>query len=362
VALLHRIARSSALLLTAPHQCADFGSLMQEHRVAASERGFGNIIRVDQEKLAAAYAQRFAPVMRLLPAADPSRGANWLAAMTQRQDIGFHPLRHVLFRLFLEELPVRPPPASFGEAPWPCFNRLAAHYGQRVVVQLTVRREHGRSLGRFSCSCGHVYSLAEGAKAKPRVCHSIAQPHGGRPPSHHARKRDAIRSRWLAVQMERPGLSRTELRQLLAREHDWLRRHDKDWLDIHFPPPRTPKPPVRRVDWPALDCGLAPALTEKAALLKREHLSRRITLAELERQLGMPRWIRSRMGKLPRTAAALALVAETIEAFYLRRIARAVAELERQNLPVQPGRVLALAGLTFAALPLIKASLAARDA
>ncbi|MBT3072197.1 TnsD family transposase [Rhodomicrobium sp. Az07] len=380
VELLRWIAVASAALLCAPPRS---GNLQEEYRRGAIERGFGKGNRIAQGKLAAAYAAMIGPIARILPEAD---GSDWLSEMTRKHRKAFHPLRHVLFRLFLEGQERRKP-SPFGTGPWPCLNRLADHYGRRVVTRMQLHYDRGHAIARFTCICGHVYALADGARSKPRILEFgplfdegfrglVAGGNGLRETARalcvdpgtirlhatrlelkvpwKARKegrakrrfdRDAIRGRWLAAQAEQPGLSRKQLGAFLQAERSWLYRNDRDWLDLNSPPPSTASRWGKRLDWPTIDCHLAVELRDAAHRLIRETPPQRVSAAALERLLGRPGWIGKRTEKLPRTIEALGQVVETLEDFRLRRVFWAAAALEREGLPVQAWRIRRLAGL-----------------
>ncbi len=99
------------------------------------------------------------------------------------------------------------------------------------------------------------------------------------------------------------------------------------------------------MDWQAIDRDLAAALRRAAAELSGLALPVRITLAELERQIKRGGWIGRRRAKLPETAATLAAVTETVEAFQIRRIAWAWNEVEKADPTVPLWKVRRLAGL-----------------
>jgi hypothetical protein len=400
VELLRQIAISSAALLIAPRLS---GNLAEEYRRAASERGFGKGGRIAQGRLAKAYAATMGPVTSLLLGADPNCGSDWLAAMTRKHRKAFHPLRHILFRLFLEKQELQRRPSPFGKGPWPCLNPLAGHYGRRVINQTQVHHDRGRAIGRFACACGYVYALAEGEGSKPRILKLGAlfeellrrqaadgaglrataralgvdvDPHTVR--LHAARlgldvpwkapkprkansacDQDAIRGRWLAAQVQQPNLPRKRLASLLAAEHAWLYRNDREWLDVNSPPRRGSSPSNKRPDWLAIDGSLAADLREAAYWLKGEKPPQRVTLAALERRLGRPGWIGKRKGKLQRTVAALKQAVETLDGFRLRRVSWAVSELERLGLPTQAWRARRLAGLPVKVSNSVEAALLA---
>jgi hypothetical protein len=368
----------------------------EEYRQAADRRGFGAHEGIDRRKLAAAYAQALNPIMELVPAADPGASSNnWLARITSKKRRRLHPLKHLLFQLFLEEIPLRPHsaeeqqpwrkrtlPNPFGLGPWPCLNPLAKHYGQAVTVQFQMRRVLGRAIGRFTCSCGLVYSLAEDSKSKPRILdrgllfderlrslvaegsslHAAARAlavscnavrfHAARlgltvPWKPRRRKSnpttysDSVANRRLATQAKRQHQSLTVRASLLQTDFPC---GDKK---VDSLPRRKPARAVKDINWPEVDYRLAESLTQQANAMREEQPPRRITLLELERRLCKPHWIRQRIqsGKLPQTAAAFKAAAGTAYEFHLRRLTWAIAELERQGLPMQFWRLRRLAGL-----------------
>lgn len=91
---------------------------------------------------------------------------NWLAKIAQKNQLQ-HPLRHVLVMTFLgisaekffqqtfEEEP-------FGDAPWPCLNKICPHYHEGVIETLNLgysRKAAGKPLGTFKCPvCKYVYT------------------------------------------------------------------------------------------------------------------------------------------------------------------------------------------------------------
>ncbi|MFD1626631.1 TnsD family Tn7-like transposition protein [Azospirillum griseum] len=155
----------------------------------------------------------------------------------------------------------------------------------------------------------------------------------------------AIRERWLELQRREPQLGRKALARRLPAEHTWLYRHDRAWLDAHSPLSRLRSPPRNRMNWAAVDQAMAHALRQTAEQILSQSPPMRVTLAELERQLGRPGWAGKRRAKLPETQATLADVTESVEAFRLRRIAWAREALERSEGSAPAWKVHRLAGL-----------------
>ena len=403
MALLQDIARRSAALLNhvsmrSAHR--DWGAYYLD---AVRDRGFAKgRERVDQSLFQDAFANFFEPVVDLIP---DGLGGDWPAAMVRKHRRIFHPLRHILFQMFLDKHQSQPRTAlPFGSGPWECLNPLAKHHGQEVVRALTLRHEQGRVIGRFSCTCGFVYSREAGSERPPRVMdfgplldirlkqkvmeglclRAMAREIGVDPGTvrlHASRlglkvpwkdlpkrraltmlpDRDSMRARWLDMQQNHADLSRRQLALLLPKERSWLYRHDREWLEQHSPTPLHKKWSDQRVDWETLDHHTATQLRKAAREITLEVPPRRITQSALERKLGWSRRMSKRQEKLPRSVGVLSVVTETIDAFRLRRIAWAVQELDRQALPTRAWRVRRLAGLPQRASPNVEAVLAALE-
>ncbi|MBU2855894.1 TnsD family transposase [Acidithiobacillus ferruginosus] len=403
VTLLQEIAKRSAALLDHPPVRSRFCDWGAYYRSAVIDRGFGKgKENVAQNLLREAILSLLEPVIDLIPS---GLGGDWPTAMVRKHRKAFHPLRHVLFQIFLDKRsPQRRPAPPFGKGPWPCFNRLADHYGQNVIHEIAVRHDQDRVIGRFSCACGFVYSREVGSRSSPRILdfgplldsqirQKVAEGLGLRAvarylaidpgtvrlhasrlglnvpwkplAARHSRTlvpdRDAIRTRWLDMQQNHADLSRRRLALLLSKEHSWLYRHDREWLEQHSPTALHKKWSDQRVDWETLDRSMAAQLRKAAREITREVPPQRVTQAALERKLGRPRWMSKRQAKLPKSIGVLGEVMETTDAFRLRRIVWATAELHRQALPTRAWRVRRLAGLPSIASPSVETALAALE-
>lgn len=91
---------------------------------------------------------------------------NWLKMITRKPKKVIHPIRNILFIIFLcggledffkgtvEEN------SLFGKAPWPCLNPTADHYMKHVVNNCVITRDlkTKQPVGTFTCKCGFIYS------------------------------------------------------------------------------------------------------------------------------------------------------------------------------------------------------------
>lgn len=96
---------------------------------------------------------------------EESNESSWIKNITRKQRRIIHPIRHILFILFLcgsmeeffnEQEKFKP----FGTGPWLCLNPTADHYMQKVVTSIEISADYRtrKPVGTFTCSCGFKYS------------------------------------------------------------------------------------------------------------------------------------------------------------------------------------------------------------
>jgi hypothetical protein len=194
------------------------------------------------------------------------------------------------------------------------MNPMAEHYGERVVTSIRVvsRRNPKDSSGKvgwFSCSCGYVYRRGSEEGAQVYVysrgsafeAQTRALAAGGSGLNEAARvlgvnarflrryiKRfkintpwkevslrsgrhnpgAAVRARWITLQHDDPGITRSQLARRLSSEYHWLRRHDYDWLQAHSPDMIRGQVHSPRIDWEIQDLELTSSLSKAAETLR----------------------------------------------------------------------------------------------
>lgn len=343
------VAKRCADLLRAPPDARSLQAWGEYYWQELRRRGFGKgDERVDQQKLSEAFDQWLG---------EPEAGWDWLTAMARKHRKAFHPFHHVLLRLFLDaHAPVVEAP-PFGLGPWPCRNPLAGHFGQPVAQLAETHRESGKLIGRFTCSCGYVFSLAAASESKPRILNLG--------PLFRQRLRDLVAG----------GAGLRAAARALAVDPGTVCRHaeclglDIPWAPLK-PRPRLPRsekqrsspvtsklPSLPRKDWGSLDHQLSAALKAEAERIKSLFPPVRASGLVLQCQFGRRGWLRPRLAKLPMTADALANELETVEQFRLRRVAWAANELRRKGLPLKPWRLRRLAGLPEKTSPVVESAL-----
>lgn len=225
--------------------------------------------------------------------------SSWLKNITRKQKNIIHPIRHILFILFLcgdvEKFfskPVLYQP--FGKGPWYCLNPAADHYHNKVVTDLKITDDYKtrEPVGTFTCSCVFIYSRKgpdineDDAYKIGRIkefgqvwenklrCLIITRRYGIRQlgqlmgcdpktivkyakrlglenyieSSMNFNFKNTPRKTFSSVDHEKiyknkvtmaaneySNLSRTQLRNLIQKEYTWLYRHDRMWLYNNLP-------------------------------------------------------------------------------------------------------------------------------
>lgn len=318
---------------------------------------------------------------------------SWLMRLlySSKTEVTHHPLRHILLILFLgytvEEFfnsftEYKP----FGEGPWPCLNQASGHYKQPEVttcrVNDGVKKNLGKPVGIFSCTCGFVYTRTGPDRTEDdRFSSTSVQDYGHvwegvlkelwedpsitmREISHKLGvneltvKRRAIyleltfprhlrdssiadkeintrykivrkspreilekrRQKLLKLIQDNPQAGRTELQNLAPYLIDWLRQNDAVWIESHLPPAIKNKPRPVCINWAAEDNKLAEAIKEAALSIRMMEPPVRASLSEIIRRVGNRSWIERDLGKLPLTNENLKLYVESTEDFLIRKI------------------------------------------
>ncbi|GAA5534068.1 hypothetical protein Dalu01_02476 [Deinococcus aluminii] len=333
----------------------------------------------------------------------------WWLRLLRRPRAAAHTLHHLLMQSFLglDQGKLGASVHPFGSGPWPCLNRASPHYGELLIEHLALDYTSNarEPIGTFTCACGFAYrrvgpdrdptdarrldrvaaygpvwdstlqkfwldpalSLRElsrrlgfdpktvrqqaarlglpqrrpgsrGAKAPPKkVVVSVA--------ASLEEHRTAQRTAWQRGRREAPEASTSQLRQRFPGVYTWLYRHDRTWLSRHSPLRTVSRSTVTRVDWKQRDTRLALALRRAARSLLSLERPVRVTPSRLGREVRQAALLDQHLDKLPRCARVLAELSETREAFAVRRIRRAAAELQRTGGQLPRWRFVRLCGL-----------------
>lgn len=359
--------------------------------LAAPTQGRG----LRQAQVAERLSEFLAPIADILPALAPHRAGPLANMFWHLRDRSIHPLRHILFQMFLERSVAVDPPAwsrekRFGDGPWPCLNPLSDHFQRNIITSFSMMpppRGGGGDFARFSClQCSFSYRRKNTSSGPLRVLgrgplfdemlrnlaptqsaselarrlgahHSVIIDYAARhgiairgemrkpPPPRRVglpkRHLEEARSMWLSLRMAKPTATRSQLRKTNNRLYLHLQQVDRLWLDMNAPR----RASVAR-DWQTIDRDFA----QKVEHLGRDLLSRapptRVSSKILMRTLGRPSWARLyALAKMPLTAEVLSLLHETIAAFQFRRAVWAISQLEAEGSEVVVREVARRAGI-----------------
>lgn len=362
LAHLHRIAQRSADLLSSPTTGRTLSHWTTFYRSQMLEAGLvKSAATMDQLRFDGEFRNFYGNALEQLPAvmANDDFAGSWLATMVRKHRKANHPLYHVLIQDFLAQRELWTSP--FGAGPWPCVNPLANHRSRTPIKSFTQHRNRGNRVGVFSCTCGYVYTrcldsqtgeldlprlLRYGPLLEPALRQLVLAGSGLREVGRSLRldPKTVVRlasELGIAVSWKsRPCNERERaLSKVVARPEMPLQQ-----ASAAVPATRTlPRRP--RCDWPEIDRVWVAKLSIWVNTVRAETPPVRITTAELERRVDRRGWLFKCRHRLPQTMEFLAEAVETTQAFQLRRIHWAIAELERCGAQVKAWQVMRKAGL-----------------
>lgn len=296
----------------------------------------------------------------------------------------------------------------FGPGPWLCLNAAAEHYLKPVVTTLDISLccDTKKPVGTFSCTCGFSYcrtgpdanqedayrigkikavgsvweqtlttlveteqlglrATARQLKVDPRTVNRYVdllqlkptwRKHEDAFPSSpiHISPRpietwDDLKRQhqdvWKSLQLRHIGASKTQLRQMAPKTYIWLYRNARDWLHQNSPSLQKPVATDNRVNWQKRDQHIqsqAQAAVEGLLALPKPV---RITVSKIGKMIGHLSLVEQCLNQMPQTKSYLNSVAETVEAFQVRRVRWAAKQLDEQGRAVEAWKIVRQAGL-----------------
>ncbi len=338
---------------------------------------------------------------------------NWLKKISRKQTNKIHPLRHLLFSIFLKhQKPMKKEVSPFVCNPWPCLNHLCRSFREDVIQDLSLSYcdKTGVPIGTFKCPhCGFTYTrrgpekdgderyrfstvkeygrvwerelkkqvkkglslraTARELQVDPATVklHAVRQDlkaswihptdqqlSSVKMKSTKMKRRRRYRTRWLQLKKDNRCLSKTELRFLDKGTYAWLYRHDRSWLQKNSPKPKKKKIHSHRVDWEKRDREILLLVEREAQAIRLLDPPRRITTSAIGKRIGKLSLLEKKISKLPRTAAFLDRHMENTEAFQIRRIIWVVKILDREGQEIIDWRIRRLAGLKSICTPVVE--------
>lgn len=328
---------------------------------------------------------------------------NWLFKLVRNPRSAMHPIRHLLLMHFLDQTPENffmenEEYIPFGIGPWPCLNAAANHYGQNVIDDLHLSRGYVSRdpIGRFSCSCGFVYSrrgpdeneqdqfkigkikkyghvweakltelknqgemtssematilgcnkstLARHVKKLSQEASETFTEEGE---SHINKEKSERRKAWLDLRMRYPDSTRAFLTSTAPALLSWFYRNDRDWLFLHMPAPTTrQKYSDTRVDWEKRDKEILLDVERVVQLeLQGNKKPERLAISMIGKRTGSLSILQKRPEKIPQTMAYINSIFESIDDFQVRRVKYAAQVLRSNSEILMVWRLVRKAGL-----------------
>lgn len=397
---LRSVARACQDVLQSPAPPRDRNDWVTSYRNRLTLAGLASAAgRARQEAIEKELQRHFGAVLEPLLAEVGASNLAWLHTITRGRHRALHPVFHILFQDFLEQLELDQP---FGKGPWQCLNPLNHHQGEPLIDKVDIHHNHGRVVGVFECNCGFAYTRnitpESGIVSRARTLRfgeafdqrlrQVVGEHAGlremarrlhvdartvrlraaklgletvwkpaRLPTPVTANPGKHRRAWRTLVCRQTAAGRKELARLAPALHAWLYRHDKEWLAAHQPVTKRRAHPVGH-DWGSLDEQWARRVANLAEAIRIELPPRKVTLAEISRRTEEPAWLPNHLRHLPKTQACLRALRDTNASYQSRRITWVAQQLVASRLPLVEWRIRRMAGLGKRSAPEIDAALA----
>lgn len=335
---------------------------------------------------------------------------NWLKVITRNSRRHVHPFRHLLMLYFFEQdieefVNHKVDEGPFGVGPFPCLNKAALHYKDRVILKAEITRDFKTKapIGTFRCSCGFVYAR-KGPDKSPKCqfkigrvkafgwvwknklkqlvkenlsIRAIAKELGldsktikkylklnGEVENKKAHEvnlaqLEQYKNEMLAGLKKFPYLSRTALREKFKKQYMFLYRHEKQWLMENLPRNQQKQQSTKTVDWIKRDKAYVREIKQLYKQLLKKEKPVRITVSVIGKQLGILANLERHLEKLPCTAELLTEITETVQQFQIRRCCKVIDQMLLENEPVQLWKVQRIAAVKSHHFNIIKSTLKA---
>lgn len=298
---LVKIANSAKYILNSDLNKFNQLSITKKYKTILNEKGLLTLKkRVKQKKLIKLFKNYYGEeLLDILQSNINNKESNWLRIITRKPKRTIHPIRHILFILFLcDDI------KSFFEenkktnyicnqSVWPCLNPAADHYKKLVIDKCKITSDYKtrEPVATFKCECGFTYSrkinnkglndiykigrvksygevwekkllqiislrkysireLGRIMKCDPKTIVKYARKLG---------KGNIVDSEMKLIENKHsitinknysekyskdilklinknPEYTRTQVRKALKKQYAWFYRNDKDWLNKNLPP------------------------------------------------------------------------------------------------------------------------------
>ena len=245
----------------------------------------------------------------------------WLAEVLRVPRRPMHPFKHALMEVFL---------SGPGDSTDDCSGTRACTSGKRWgVYRMPVMRQEAASLVPFGLS---IHAIARALDVDWKTADRLLTP---MPALRAVPTRDLgiDRRAWEDSAAALPGLGKKGLRGATPALYARLYRHDRAWLLAWAPQRLRRCASIRRIDWHQRDIEVEALVREQVALTVQAVPPRRASRHHVLGGLGLRALLAHRSALLPRTAAALNVLCETVEACQLRRLELVLRRQGNYNVP-----------------------------
>lgn len=385
-------------ILAAKHYSFNLEELQEKYKLLLKKNGFTlrKGAMVDQKELVKQFQLFYGDeVLNILQSSVCYEdSACWLKAITRKHRKSFHPIRHILFILFMGETLETIDKVSginsnpLGEGLFPCLNKAASHYRKLTIpeVEITICSKTKRIIGTFRCECGFHYtrndqdteniykisrikqfgdlwiktvvdliqnkkmsyrSVAKQLNVDTKTIIKYANFKKENRYEANSKTDETIekkKSEWLSLIKETPKKSVTELRLMNPALYAFLYRNDKQWLKENSPKKGREKNPVK-VDWDKRDLLLKEEIEKAVKNIISYEPSVRVTISRIGTEIGKRSLLQKHLHKLPESCAAINNYVEDTATFQKRRIKYCIEDLMKNGEEIKEWRLRRSAGL-----------------
>lgn len=340
--------------------------------------------------------------MQLESKVDLHNENNWLKVLTRNSHRVTHPLRNILFMIFLgfngEDFFINNNQDN-RQILYPCLNPVAEHYRERVIKDVIITADYKtrKPVGTFKFDCGFIYSrkmdlsdsycigtvkefghvwmgkLRKLMNNGQLTVKDISRRMGCDPNTvrkySSKLKQDTIDNSELhkfkeivledsfsnrvnyAIRIstytkKNPDASRTDIRNRFQKEYMWLYRNDKERLNEILPRKKDAyRCKSRRVDWDKRDQEIYFEIKKAYKKIKDVNWKTRVTKTLLGKRSEYLSTIEKSLDKLPLTKQFIDTVTETVEQYQIRRVKYITDSMKEQGEDLVEWKIIRKVGL-----------------
>ncbi|MCU0322865.1 MAG: TnsD family transposase [Chitinophagaceae bacterium] len=358
--------------------------------------------RINRIKLAEDFEKHFKSENLVLLFGNDAKRLWWVSDIVKRPEHVFHPLKHVLVKIFIESysllfIPKQDHP--FGKGPWKCINKVSEHFLKDVIteVEFHIDKKSKRVIGTFTCSCGMVYTKSfvnkkgEGKREfvrikewgnswKERLEMELVSGKGLREISRimgadtnvikgfketfekddcenelMPTNLEEYKNKWIALLEKYSNARIKKARKEAPWLYVWLYRNAKQWLlDINRKYQVKTNTAQLRLNWHELDEEIVSQLEAITQKFKDSDYPAQLTRTFLAKAIKKDQYLLGKsIKKLPKSNLFLNNSIEKLEEYQKRRVARIIQEFKRKGDLLAKWKIIRVAGLKKPLIPSI---------